>query len=507
LLLPDWFNASELALYYGEYARLHKKNIRFDSLLYLSTLTPEQLDSVITKIQEQKKEELEALKKQQEKENSTLNVINTNPNANQNQQDETNQKQNGFLNHKNPNSVQQSKDQFMALWGNRPLVDNWRFASLVKNVTVTDQNSSQSGKNTASKDNAKSQQLQALKIDLSEIPIDSAKRVTFLNDFASNLYQTGNVFFLNLNEPDSAKRYYTRIIKEFSGTKVYEQAQFTLSELLFANNDSVSAREMAYQLYSKNPQSSFSTVLVDRYGFESTSISDSTFTDPVTELLDIIYSNVDTVTHVHKAESLKKLASFTTDKELASGYLQQAAFFYMQNAVSDTSFQRKRHNYETSQLEWKQKEKEFAQFKDSIRTMMKDSTVQADSIKMLTYKKLSDSTLKQPDFSPLFPYLGQVWDSSRSILSVIKSSYASTTAGKNMELLRAEIELPLALKPKAEPKKQASDSTAQIVKTDSLGFSLPKDSLQLSSPKKDSSFQQPQTPKKDSNLPEREQGQ
>lgn len=466
LLLPDWFDADELAKHYSEFAKLHKKNLRFDSLLYLSTLTPEQLDSVIAEIQEQRKNELEALRKEQEKKSSTLNVVNTNPNQNNPQQTQESQQQNGFLNHKNPILVQQAKDQFLALWGGRPLVDNWRRADAIKNVIVNNEN----GKpiKPGQTQNNKANELQALKIDLSEIPIDSAKRVTFLNDFAKSLYETGNVFFLNLNQPDSALRYYNRIVREFTSSTVYPQTQFTISELLYSIGDTTEARSIASEVYYANPNTDFSPILINKYHFEI--IFDSLESiSPMEGLLEIISSTSDTLQSKQKAETYRKLSTLTDDKELAATYLQQAAYVYIREVAEDTSFQNKRNRYENELFDWEVKQKEFSLLKDSIRIQMKDSTIQADSILFVRYKKMVDSTLTQPDFARWFPYTGEQWDSSRTILKTIKSQYPATFAAKNSDLLRIEIELPESLKPK------------KINKTDSLStlntLELGKDSL------------------------------
>ena len=471
-LLPDWFNAAELSKYYGAYARLHKKNVRFDSLLYLSTLSPAQLDSVVLEIQEIRKKELELLKKQQEKANSTLAVVNTNPNQNNPQQQEGTQLQNGFLNHKNPMLVQQAKDQFMALWGNRPLVDNWRRADAIKNVMVSNQNSSSAKQGAPTKNNQ--QELQALKIDLAEIPFDSAKKVQFINDFAANLYETGNVFYLNLNEADSAKRYYSRIIQEFPESKVLPQTQFTLSELYFSNGDSIKARELAFKVTSNNPESIFASVLTQKYNFEA---SDSTSSKTPEEQLNDFAEISSTLPAKTRAEELRRLSSIIEDKETSATLLKQAAFSYVENATKQNEFHTKLSQYDQKRNNWNEESNAFKILKDSAKTMLSDSTIIADSIQFAHYKHLVDSTLKTPDFSAYFPYTGADWDSSRSILATMKSTYATTQASKNTDLLRAELALPESLKPKKIAPTTTDSTSKKEIQLNEQGFHITADTL------------------------------
>ena len=471
-LLPEWFNAAELSKYYGAYARLHKKNVRFDSLLYLSTLNPAQLDSVILEIQEIRKKELELLKKQQEKANSTLAVVNSNPNQNNPQQQEGTQLQNGFLNHKNPMLVQQAKDQFMALWGNRPLVDNWRRADAIKNVMVSNQNSGSDKQGTQTKNNQ--QELQALKIDLAEIPFDSAKKVQFINDFAANLYETGNVFYLNLNQADSAKNYYTRIIQEFPESKVLAQTQFTLSELYFSKGDSIKARDLAFKVTTKYPETAFASVLSQKYNFE---VSDSTTSKSPKEQLNDFAEISSTLPPKARAEELRRLSSLIKDKELSALLLKEAAYSYVEDATNQNQFPNKLALYDQKRNAWNDESKAFKTLKDSAKTMLTDSTIIADSVQFTYYKHLVDSTLKTPDLSAYFPYLGADWDSSRSILASLKVTYASTQAAKNTDLLRAEITLPESLKPQKVNPSLTDSTSKKAIKLNESGFQVPTDTL------------------------------
>jgi len=473
LLLPDWFNAAELSKYYGAYATLHKKNIRFDSLLYLSTLNPAQLDSVILEIQEIRKKELEFLKKQQEKANSTLTVVNTNPNQNNPQQQEGTQLQNGFLNHKNPILVQQAKDQFMALWGNRPLVDNWRRADVIKNVMVSNQNTGAAKQGTPEKNNQ--QELQALKIDLAEIPFDSVKKIQFINDFASNLYETGNVFYLNLNQADSAKRYYNRIIQDFPESKVLPQTQFTLSELYFSIGDSARARDLALHVISHFPETIYSTVLKQKYNLVVS--ADSTASKSPEEQLNEFAKISSTLAPKTRAEELKRLALMMQDKETSASILKQAAFSYVEEATRQNEFHVKLAEYDQKRSNWNETLKTFTLLKDSAKTMLLDSTVIADSIQYSYYKNLVDSTLKTPDFAAYFPYTGADWDSSRSILASIKSTYANTQASKTTDLLRTELALPESLKPQKISPITTDSTTNKEIQLNEQGFQIPADTL------------------------------
>lgn len=445
LLLPEWFNASELAKSYGEFSRLNKKNKRYDSLLYLSTLSQTQLDSVLQEIQIKRKAELDALKKEHEKKSSTLININapSSNNNNPNPQEGATVSQNGFLNHKNPSLVQQMAEQFNAYWGKRPLVDNWRRFDAIKNVAISNEATNQSALSNKKKE--LDQTLQALKIDLNEIPFDSTKKATMKKEFSVSLYETGNVYYLSLNLPDSAKRYYYRVIKDFPKATIVPQAKYSLTEILNAEGKSNLAKDIAQTVITDYPESTFALLLSAKYGIEIQDSLQTTSYSPENELTKFISGSND-LPLPEKAETLKNLAFKFNDAEKSSKLLHKASSFYIEAAQKTPNFWEKMNAFEKQKSEWQLKEESFKLFKDSIRVQLSDSLVKTDTLLVKHYKKVVDSVLVKPDLGLTFPYVGAFWDSTRTVLQSLSSKYGASSASKKTEKLRLELALPESLK-------------------------------------------------------------
>lgn len=464
LLLPEWFNASELAKDYGEFSRLNKKNKRYDSLLYLSSLSQTQLDSVLQEIQLKRKVELDALKKEQEKHSSTLININapsSNP-TNPNLQDGAQPSQNGFMNHKNPYLVQQMAEQFNAYWGKRPLVDNWRRFDAIKNVAVSNESSNQS--TLSNKKKELDQTLQALKIDLNEIPFDSTKKAAMKKDFSVSLYETGNVYYLSLNLPDSAKRYYYRVIKDFPKATIVPQAKYSLTEILNAEGKSILAKDIAQSVITDYPESTFAMLLAAKYGIEFQDSLQNISNTPENELSKFITDSTDLPLH-EKAETLKKLASKFNDPEKSSQLLHKASSLYIEAAKQTPKFWEKVSAFEKQKFDLQSKEEKLKQLKDSIKVQLSDSLVKSDTLLVKRYKKVLDSVLVKPDLALTFPYVGTFWDSTRTVLQTLSSKYGASLSSKKTEGLRLELALPESLKKvkvdtsKTEVKKDTSTQT------------------------------------------------
>ncbi len=438
--LPDWFDASEKALHYKNYARLDSKRDRFDSLLYLSTLNKVQLDSVIAHIKELKQAELDALKKKQEQQQSTMINTSAGANNNANSQEQTSSAENGFLNYKNPILVQQAKEQFMAVWGNRPLADKWRYAEALKNITQSDTTlNSSTNNNTAVSDN---QTLLALKIDLKEIPFEAGKKKEMREQLAETLYELGNVFYLNLNQIDSARYYYELILEEFSDTKIINQTRYTLSELYTEIERSQEARSLAEEVHNTQPTSVLAENLRKKYNF---ALPDSLKTQKSSIQLVELVQQADALEGTEKAESLKQIALNQDDKVIGSELLNRAAEVYMKEARSRTDFDIKFATYTQLNLEWDSLLVKFQAKKDSVKTLLTDSLKLQDSVQYISLKMIADSTLKKPDLSAYFPFIGSYWDSTRSVFKVMKEKFGKSANSRKYEALIKDIQLPEAL--------------------------------------------------------------
>lgn len=451
--LPDWFDASEKALHYKNYVRLDSKRDRLDSLLYLSTLNRVQLDSVIAHIKKLKQAELEALKKKQEQQQSTMINISAGANSNANLQEQTSSAENGFLNYKNPLLVQQAKEQFMAVWGARPLADKWRYAEALKNVTQSDTSLNRSSNNIAAvSDNPT---LLALKIDLKEIPFEAEKKKEMREQLAETLYELGNLFYLNLNQIDSAIYYYELILNDFSDTKIINQTRYTLSELFAEVGRTQEARSLAEEVHKSQPTSKLAETLRKKYDF---ALPDSLKTQKNSIQLAELIQQADTLDGIDKAETLKQIALSQEDEVIGSELLNRAAEVYIKEARNKTDFDIKYATYTQLNLEWDSLLVKFQAKKESAKALLTDSLKLLDSVKYAELKRIADSTLKKPDLSAHFPFIGSYWDSTRSVFKIMKQKFGKSAKSRKYELLIKEIQLPESLIKKNIPKKDSTET-------------------------------------------------
>ncbi|MEL0011662.1 MAG: hypothetical protein VW868_09000, partial [Bacteroidota bacterium] len=140
--LPEYYNADELSLSFGEYARLQQAIQYEDSLLYLGQLSPASFDSAMQVIQAQRQAEQERLEQERQDQQNTLVTIDRQTN---NQKSTAN---NGFLNEQNEQVLADAQQQFNALWMGRGLTDYWRFESLARRVITADSTASVQNTNT-----------------------------------------------------------------------------------------------------------------------------------------------------------------------------------------------------------------------------------------------------------------------------------------------------------------------------------------------------------------------
>lgn len=261
--VPESFNAGGLARSFGQYARLKSSSYRLDSLLWLGSLPSAQFDSVLQRIRERKRSEMEQqLRERQQQSNTLVNITENGGRATADQSRES-----GFLNYRNPKQLADARRQFEAYWGGRPLVDDWRRVEAVRQFR-------QNGGDTAAVTEAQEQVtreeegVRQVEIDLSEIPFTDEAKAKTRKELARIRYELGNVFFLSLDMPDSAQVYYRSVIDRFPRSSYAPQAMYSLVELNLINNKPDTARTWAEKLLNQYPQTVYAMRAADRMKFE-----------------------------------------------------------------------------------------------------------------------------------------------------------------------------------------------------------------------------------------------
>ncbi len=463
--LPEEFDAPELARSFGEYSRLINSIELHDSLLWLGQLDEATLDSVVLELKKQRKAELEAELKEAEDRKNTLVTVNQSQSGQQNQ---TNT-QNGFLNFKNPVLLADARSQFQAIWGDRPLVDNWRrFDAIVVELNDSTQ-VQQQGENIFA-GNA-SIRLSDIQIDLSGVPFAEEDRDSVKNLMAEEYYELGNLFFLSLDLPDSAQYYFEKVINEYPESDDVAIAYYSLSDLLFNLGEMEEAREQAENLIRAYPESEYAKRLADRFNIplEVSEVS-SNKVDSLRLAFDFLNAMGNSP---QKADTLRKFARNHQEYPLAPRAMLDAAMTYSEVA-KDSSYFNAVSEYQDARNWYNAEKEEFEVFKDSIRVELEDSTLTVAQQAALGAKL--DSTFKNPDYDELFPYLGVYWDSTRSVLKEFTRLFRTSQLSDMANRLQSELSVPAMFIPKEEPVDTLATDTLNLVSDSTLTDSAGTDS-------------------------------
>lgn len=212
---------------YGRYISLKAQISKIDSLLWLASLNPAALDSVIETV---KKRNSKRLRRQ-----LSVNVFddNTLANANTGVGEETRKSYAttyGFLNYRNEALAARGIRQFRAAWGPRPLADNWRRAEAVSTVRLTNENL-----------NLETEQDEALEkigrpradtnLLFDQIPSTPNEKRKKLEQKRLLQYRLANLFFLTLDKPDSAAVYYKKVIRDSGNKGLTAKSLYSLYKL------------------------------------------------------------------------------------------------------------------------------------------------------------------------------------------------------------------------------------------------------------------------------------
>lgn len=322
----DAENPAELADTYGEYTELQNSIIRADSLLRLGALSKQELDSALIAIRKQMQKELE------EEEGGRSTVI-----ANREMTGQVRSgtpeipTQYGYLNYKNARFVSQYKTQFRLRWGDRPLVDNWRRAEAIsgterqEDVDATDNNQSADGfKNTES----------PVTLDLEAIPRTAAQKNKLRTEKANAQYTLGNLLFLNLNMPDSARHYFHKVLKNDIAKNLHPPAMYSLFEIFASEDHTDSLRYWGNTIKKQYPETRYAQRVRDRIGEGSESVAEQ---DTTRKLLDQYYRHLEDTT-AQKPVRLRTLALKNRSSDLAPHIFYQSIEAYIERAKSDSSF-------------------------------------------------------------------------------------------------------------------------------------------------------------------------
>jgi len=428
--LPEGYNARELADSFGAYATIKYQIHEQDSLLWLGTLSQEAFDSVLSEIEARKLAELERLKEEQEERRNTL----VNVGAGQSQESTSNVN-NGFLNIRNPVLIAEATERFQAYWGARPLVNNWRVNSLIINAVLDDSTQTIDGNLISGSESTTID----LSIDLSRIPFTAVDQDS-VRELISNLqYELGNIFFLQLDLPDSAAYYFNKLLVERPGSSVVPVTLYSLSELYDIQGDLDSSVQYANELIDNFPETEFAFRLTEKFGFEIQDGITYTEANPRDLYLDLVSSS--SVSSIEKAESLANLAIEFKEESFSERALFESIQEYIHLAKSDSAFSNNFEEWQFANDEWEEAQSSLNNKQDSIRTAFQDTSSFISETDSLYFETILDSVLTKPDLSGIFPYSGEYWDSTRAKIDLFNLTFTNSEFTSRVRTLSSEFQV------------------------------------------------------------------
>jgi len=382
--LPVNFDASSLAASFRSYARINTQISEKDSLLALGLLPREEFERVIIQIRDDRLREYQRQLRQDQLRGTTL--VNVTPG--QETTPSTTSGENGFLNHRNQNLVNQAAVSYAALWNERPLVDNWRRLQAVRQtaVSVSDQDEGQETPPTDTADGLVNRLQNVsipmeLNIDLTVIPFTVADQNRMREQIADLSYELGNVFYLNLQMPDSALIHYLRVVEEFSESNILPQAMYTIADIYLSVGDTTTAKTWAYDILTRFPSANVARVIASRLNLD-VQLDSAVISDEESAMRDYreILNRLDQASHTNRISMLNDYMIRHPNAPNIAEVLFSKAMFYSEAARATPEFIERFQRYNKAQSDWHALQADFAQRQAVARTEIAELSSQEASL-------------------------------------------------------------------------------------------------------------------------------
>ena len=266
-------DSEEKAEVMGSFATVFDEIATFDSLLWLGDMPQEEFDAFILEMRkelgkEMIEEQQELARKEAENrfrntssfsQSGSRKVIDG-PESGQPTSDQ------GFLFHRDRIRIQEGKQSFLLIWGNRPLVPNWRRLEAIQNANIAEGESGDSPVAAADLSNVELSEDFLPVVDYSDVPRDAAGKKYMESERALVRYELANVLFLSMERPDSAASWYRMVIDETGDLPVAQRAYYALAEVQRALGDNESAERLYREVLDRYPDSDFANQVRDRLG-------------------------------------------------------------------------------------------------------------------------------------------------------------------------------------------------------------------------------------------------
>lgn len=435
--LPESYDAPELAVSFGEYARLkNERNFR-DSLLWVSNLPQPKLDSLLAEIKKRKLKEIEEARKNQEQRQNTLVNVSSSEEA------VSNEGNIGFLNVNSPTQQENARTQFIAIWGDRPLVDNWRVRELIRSSGPSQGEDGSEQEVTQQRRTVTSIETS---IDLSEVPFEPEEKEEARQVIAKLKYELGNLFFISLQMPDSAAIYFKEVIQDHPSSNEVAVSYYSLSEIQSSLGMEDEAFESAKALIARFPNSRYALRLAEKYSVEIESESEEEILT-LKEQFQALKQDT-SLTKAEFADQSTQLSIENPSNVDSPPILFEATQTYIKLAKEDSIYSKYYDDWNSKKKEWKRTQNRFKETQDSAKVAINDTTL--TDAKRIEFQALIDSSLTAPEFKSLFPYYGEYWEKARINLNLFLTSFRNSTLIPRVRALKTELEKPKEDEPETE---------------------------------------------------------
>lgn len=428
--LPADFKASELAVSFGNYSRIKNEISKQDSLLRLGMMSPSELESAIQGMRETRLSELERLRDQQEVRQNQLITVN-----NADDPEYTATAKNGFLNENNPAEQANIRRQFIAIWGERPLGDNWRVRSMIEVPAAGIGNGGAESESVLPNNGS---ELVTIEIDLSGVPFTPEAQDSVRKLISAHQYELGNLFYLSLNLPDSADKYFKEAIAGSSEANIEILSLYSLSELNYSQGNRGEALRYARQLVEKYPSTLYARRVADLFDLGLKQAADSVSTDPRTQYEKLL--KADSVEYNLIAQQLHDLARKYREHDIAPWAQYEAIQYYMKAGMQQATTTEAIQRWDSLKVAWEEARSNFRIMQDSARLMLRDTSLSQE--KRNDYQALVDSTISSPNLSGSFPYRGELWDDARRMAEIFLEWFDYSSLKPRVIRLRNELKMP-----------------------------------------------------------------
>jgi len=274
------------------------------------------------------------------------------------------------------------------------LIDNWRRMEIVRQSNVsgtrqdTDPRKPVSGQQEGSI---------VVEMNLEDIPTSPEQRNKLQVDKANAQYELGNLMFLNLNLPDSARHYYHRVLENKAVEELYPRAMYSLYELFENSGNQDSTRYWRERIINEYPRSRYAR----RFQKNSTEVISGDAQESAKSLVQQ-FQAIQAAEHSDQPLRLRKLALANRSSDLAPTIHYKAIEAYIRQAkAQDSTF---------------------------------EASVTEDSLKSVTVDSLTVDRHPQ--------YRGAYWDSVRAVVHEFDTTFTNAKQRQRVITLREMLKKP-----------------------------------------------------------------